>query len=48
MDALLVALGSEAIGLADLLDLGIKNLRVFMALMIEPIDRAMRFEIGFF
>ena len=48
MDALLVALGGEAIGLADLLDLGIKNLRVFMALMIEPIYRAMRFEIGFF
>ncbi len=48
MDALLVALGGLAIGLADLLDLGIKRLRVFSALMIEPILGAVRFEIGFF
>jgi len=48
MDALLVALGGDARGLAALLDLGIKNLRVFMALMIEPRYRAMRFAIGFF
>jgi hypothetical protein len=48
MDALLVALGGVAIGLADLLDLGIKRLRVFSALMLEPILGAVRFAIGFF
>ena len=48
MGALLVALGGLAIGPADLLDLGIKNLRVFIALMIEPVLGEMWFEIGFF
>lgn len=48
MDALFVALRGVAIHLTDLMHLGIKRLRVLIPLVIEPVQRVMRFEIGSF
>jgi hypothetical protein len=48
MDALLVALRSLAIDVTDLLHLGIKAFRGSIPLVVEPVYRALRFEIDFF
>ena len=48
MNTLLIARGRLTVRLTDFLDLGIKGLRIRIALMIEPIERAVRFEIGSF
>jgi hypothetical protein len=48
MNALFIARGRLMVSLTDLLDLGIKGLRIRITLMIEPVEGAVRFEIGSF
>ena len=48
MNAWFIARGRLMVSLTDLLDLGIKGLRIRITLMIEPVEGAMRFEIGSF
>lgn len=48
MNALFIARGRLMVSLTDLLDLGITGLRIRITLMMEPVEGAMRFEIGSF
>jgi hypothetical protein len=48
VNALFIAPWRLTVSLTDVFDRGIKGLRIGIALMIEPIERAMRLEVCFF
>lgn len=48
MNALVIAFWRLTVRLTDRLDLRIKDLGIGITLMIEPVERAMRLEIGCF